>query len=119
MPGTRKARRNSSRLRLLAVCLCAAVFAWGFQAKLSLYHPAAPLNPEHVAKLMADNQGSKSPVAAVSGLVSEGADPDWIVLGTVTPRLRSVGLARNQLLLHPAAPGRTHALFFRPPPQTA
>jgi hypothetical protein len=119
MPGTRKARRDRSRLRLLAVCLCAAVFAWGFQAKLSLYHPAAPLNPEHVAKLMADNQGSKSLAAAVSGHVIEPADPVWIVLGAVTPRLRSVRLVRNHRPLHPAAPARTHALFFRPPPQTA
>lgn len=119
MPGTRRARRSSFRLRLLAVCLCAAVFAWGFQAKLSLYRPAAPLNPEHVVKLMADNQGSKGSVAAISGHVVEAADPVWIVPWPMTPRLRPVRLVRNDRLTHPSAPARTHALFFRPPPQTA
>jgi len=46
-------------LRGLAVFLCASVFAWGLQAKLSLYHHEPPSHPNSVAKLIQDEQVNK------------------------------------------------------------
>jgi hypothetical protein len=116
MPTARMARRSRFRLRALGICLCAAVFAWGLQAKISQYHHAAPLNPAHVAKLMVDNQGSKGSAAATTGHGSRPRNVVWIGLVSPAPPA-SARLDENERLPHPAAPAHTHALFFRPPPQ--
>ena len=117
MAAPRKVRRGYFRLRMLGAILCTSVFAWGFQAKISLYHPAAPLNPEHVAKLMADSQGTKGSAGAICGHGSVVARTVWIVFSPVAPRRRTARHLRIDRLLHPAVQAQTHALFFRPPPQ--
>lgn len=114
-----KARDAASRLRMLAVFLCMAVFAWGLESKLSLYRPAVPLNPAHVAKLMADNQGAEKSIGACAGPIERAPKPAWAERVETPPRIRDLRARQNSPLPLPTGPDHSHALFFRPPPPLA
>ncbi len=116
MPATSTNREPFSWLKALVLCLCAAVFTWGLQAKLSLYIPAAPLNPAHVAKLMADNQVTKRVAVAAAGYQSRAPRLVFVALFAFLPHFRAFRGRQALRLVLPTAPSRIHSLLFRPPP---
>jgi len=118
MPAMMEARPAAVRLRVFVVCLCVAVFAWGLQAKLSLYHPAAPLNPEHVAKLTADNQGMKRLVTVSTAHAEYAPKPARVARVAFLTQIRFVSDYPEESIPHAAAPAYTHALLLRPPPSS-
>ncbi len=111
-------RRWSGRALQWLVCLlCATVFAWGFQAKLSLYKRPTPSHPVSVAKLCQDDQAGKH-TCEVAAQNHGPLTPD-LTCGVQIPFRPRLTVRRDRqvsTLVHPAIPSYPHALFFRPPP---
>jgi hypothetical protein len=115
MPVVLTKRRTVSTL--FVFLLSAALFAWGLQAKLSLYQQPSRSHPVSVAKLLPDNQVNKKTGAPGSSdrcAVSRLAFCAAIVLFQsrfTVSRGRQVGE-----VVAPSIPSYSYALFFRPPP---
>jgi hypothetical protein len=113
-------RQSSPALSLLAVCLSAAIVAWGIQAKLSRYTAPTHSHPTSVAKLIQDEQLSKKVYAIPSG---DFRGASRLPIDKVLARLqaqRTICLSlRMPDPVRSSIPFYVHAPRFRPPPSIA
>jgi hypothetical protein len=97
--------------------LSATLFAWGLQAKLSLYQQPSRSHPVSVAKLLPDNQVNKktgAPGSSDRRAVSRFAFYSAIVL--YQPRFTVSRGRQLGEVVAPSIPSYSYALFVRPPP---
>ena len=109
--------RTVFSLTLFVFLLSVALFAWGTQAKLSLYQRPTRSHPISVAKFLSDNQVDEkiglprsSDRCAVS-LLAFYASTVLFQLRFIVSRGRQAGK-----VVAPSIPSHSYALFFRPPP---
>src|SRR5579863_9658722 len=112
-----KKRRAVSSLTLFVFVLSAALFAWGTQAKLSLYQQPTRSHPVSVAKLLPDNQINEKMGLPRSGDRSAASHlPFYTSLVLFQPRLIVSRGRQAGVVVAQSIPSYTYSLFFRPPP---
>jgi hypothetical protein len=120
MPPRKIKSQASPVLRISLLILGLAVFAWGFQYKLSLYQASSHHHPVSVAKLIQGEQTSKKIVSLQLRIRSKFSD--LRVDGIIVPFRLPIIVQRNK---QPDAVTYTSItfipcfLFFRPPPQAS
>ena len=109
--------RSYFRVSWFLLCLSLAVFLWGLQGKLALYHAETPSHPRTVAKLIQDGQVNKRTCASDSVRKCDAAQNvercELVVLKPGMPVRRNRQVRRMVLASIPDAHRRN---FFRPPP---
>ncbi len=104
----------------LVFLLSVSVFAWGLQAKLSLYQLRGPSHPISVAKLLPDNQVNKRiGIPHSSDRIFEPHPPfltAYFVFHAPVIILRRQQTDHFALL---SIRAQVYSLFFRPPPSQA
>lgn len=113
-------KRSYPGRRILVPLLCAAIFAWGLQAKLSLYNTGSSSHPTSVAKLI-QNEPAKKKNSAVGPGVRADAGQLFAYSAVVLLQPRFVVCRNRQVhkLICSSISSYSHALLFRPPPQNA
>jgi hypothetical protein len=112
-----KIRRTSSALVFLMHCLGAAVFAWGFQAKLSVYYPPTPSHPISVVKIISDQQMNKATrVPNCSHHRSALRLPIDSTVASFQPNFAACRSVPAGRFCNTAFQCHPQALFFRSPP---
>jgi hypothetical protein len=104
-------------LKIASLFLCAAVFAWGLQYKLSLYNSSSHPNPTSVAKLIQAERSNRE--VAVLHLRNLNRIPFSLekfipAFGPSVLSRRNMPIAKSVL---PAIGFVPSVLFFRPPPR--
>ncbi|MGA2051343.1 MAG: hypothetical protein ABSG96_26955 [Terracidiphilus sp.] len=114
----KRSGQSAAAVRFVVLVLCAALCAWGLQAKLSGYKASNQSHRKSVVKLIQDDETRRhafsAPVAAPSPFL-HFADP-----AAAYSQSQSF-VDRIQLACKPepdSAPSHTYALRFRPPPST-
>lgn len=120
MPSVRTGRPAFPPLRFIVLFLCAAIFTWSLQIKLSEYS-GAPVHDKIVAKLVKDWRGDNEPSTKKSsvGQPTPGGAHLLSVQISVGPCFAVPGIRPPH---GPAAASITAfplTLFSRPPPQNA
>lgn len=117
VPRTRTDKGTSASMQWFLCLLCASIFAWGFQAKLSLYQRPTPTHTQPAVKLCQDDQAGKQVCEIV---VQDGSLPVVVSMcGAPAPFRPRLTIRRDrQVSKWVSASIRSYpnALFFRPPP---
>lgn len=116
MPRTRTEKFGS--LQWSICLLCVTIFAWGFQAKISLYRRPTPVQTHSDVKLCQDDQASKQ----MCGMVVQDGSLHVVVSlcgapAPFRPRLVMRGDRQAGKWVHASIRPYPNALLFRPPPQ--
>ena len=110
----------SPLLRIALLILAGAVFAWGLQYKLSLYHSESHSHPISVAKLIQGEQTNKK-IASVEVRIRNWSSQ--FSLDRNFPAFRPpITVRRNRHVdkfVYPSIMFVPCFLFFRPPPQAS
>jgi hypothetical protein len=122
MPSFRTGRPASPALRWLVLFLCAAVFAWGLQVKLSQFSTA--VHGKTDTKLVQDWRGDNKPGAMKFFVVrpthrSAHLLSVQIAVTVVAPRFLVPGIRPPHEPVTSSIAACPLALFSRPPPQNA
>jgi hypothetical protein len=110
-------RRSSAGLKAFSLVLCAAVFAWGLQFKLSLYQTSHKIHPVSVAKLLVSEPGNKKSCAIGPGERRAAQQlPAYSAVALFQPAFIVCRNRQVHKLVRSSIPSYPHALLFRPPP---
>jgi hypothetical protein len=111
-------RQSSAVTRPIVLVLCAALFTWGLQSKLSSYKAPNQSHTKSVVRLLQDDQSRRlaasgpvaprSPFLRIADLVAVYSQPRLIVSRTQQVRRSAPDSAAS----------RSYSLHFRPPPST-
>lgn len=107
-------------LRITMLILGTAVFVWGLQYKLSLYHRVSDAQSGNVAKLIQGEQ--KNEAAALARALTHPKPTLFEMEWTAAPYHSHVVIQRYQqpdMAVLPAVRYVPYVLFIRPPPQNA
>ena len=108
----------SATVRWFLCFLCVTVFAWGFQAKISLYKSPTPSHSHAGVKLCQDDQASKQMCGAV---VQDGSLHIAISACSGVPRFQArLTFCRDRQVskaVYASILSYPNALLFRPPPR--